>query len=246
MLKISVATVCINCEDTIEQTIKSVIGQTYKNIEYIIYDGVSEDNTLSIARRYENKKNVFVFSEPDNGLYDAMNKAALKATGDYIIYMNSGDVFADDDVVERMVPYLKECSEIVYGNVIRTKSVGDYLERYQGKHTPMFLALQGKMMSHQSIFTRCDVMRQYKFNLGYSITADYDFILRLLHDHRKMQYVDITVSKVENIEGISSREENLMQMRKQDDASLKKNFPVCYFLLLIPKGIYRWLHDRRY
>lgn len=238
-MKITVATVCYNCADTIELTMNSVLGQSYENIEYIIVDGASTDTTMSIVRRYENDNHITVVSEPDKGLYDAMNKAADLASGDYILYMNSGDVFASDDAVEKMVPYLLKNSPMVYGNVIRIKENGEYLETYSGKHREMVMALQGKMMSHQSIFTRTDIMRKYRFNLEYSITADYDFVLRLMHDHQQMQYADVTVSKVENIEGISSKTDNLDKMRKQDDMSLKQNFPLWYWIIYIPKGIVR-------
>lgn len=238
-MKITVATVCYNSANTIEETMKSVLGQTYKNVEYIIVDGASTDNTLKIVKEYETKHYISVISEPDKGLYDAMNKAADMATGKYILYMNSGDLFADDMAIEKMVPYLKEGHELVYGNVIRCKEDGEHLETYHGRNVPLKLALQGKMMCHQSIFTRTDIMRKYRFDLNFSITADYDFILRMLHDKRAFKYVDVTVSKVDSIEGISSLVQNMDKMRKQDDISLKNNFPVLYGLVAPPKEVIR-------
>ncbi len=239
MLKISVATVCYNCKDTIEKTIISVLMQTYREIEYIIVDGASTDGTLDIVDKYIEDDRIVLISEPDEGLYDAMNKAADKATGDYIIYMNSGDIFADDDVLDNIKNYLDGKNELVYGNTVRLKPNGKILEKYGNRYTPMFLLLQGRMMCHQSIFTRCDIMKQYRFNTDHSITADYDFLMRMVHDKRTLQYADVTISVVDNIEGISSTISNMDEMRKQDDKSLKENFPTWYYALMIPKGLIR-------
>ena len=94
-MKVSIITISYNAEKTLEQTIKSVINQTYKNIEYIIIDGGSTDNTLNIINNNEAKITKWI-SEPDKGLYDAMNKGAELAQGDYLIFMNAGDTFVDE------------------------------------------------------------------------------------------------------------------------------------------------------
>ena len=244
MIKVTVATVCYNCADTIEKTVKSVLDQTYSDIEFLIIDGASNDGTIDIIKRYEDDKRVIVISEPDDGLYDAMNKAVLLANGEYIIYMNSGDVFADNNVISDIAVSLDGISELVYGNVIRIKPHGRILEKYGNRFTPLFLLLQGRMMCHQSIFTRCDIMKEYKFNTEYSITADYDFLMRMVRDKRKLKYVDVDVSIVDNIDGISSDVLNMEEMRRQDDMSLKSCFPLWYYLIKIPKGIVRIAHRR--
>ncbi len=239
MKKISVVTVCYNCEDTIEKTILSAIKQTYSTIEYIIIDGASSDGTVDIVKTYSKDERIIFISEPDDGLYDAMNKAIDMASGDYIIFMNSGDIFASETVLSDIVEFLDGKNELVYGNVIRMKHGGRILEKYGNRYTPMFLLLQGKMICHQSIFTRCDLMKEYGFNTDFSITADYDFLTRAIHDRRKMQYVDITVSIVDNEEGISSSVTNMDIMRQQDDKSLKENFPMWYYAMVLPKGLIR-------
>lgn len=239
MLKISVATVCFNSAATIESTILSVINQTYNDIEYLIIDGKSSDETLSIVNSFADDNEIIVVSEPDKGLYDAMNKAADLASGDYILYMNSGDVFATNDVIEKVVPFLHDSIDMCYGNVFRIKEDGEHLEKYHGRHKELKLALQGKMMCHQSMFTKVEVMRKYRFNLEYSITADFDFVNRLLRDKKRIEYVDIAVSKVDNIEGISSSIENIDKMRYQDDLSIKRNFPIWYKLIWLPKKMFR-------
>lgn len=245
MKKISVVTVCYNCEDTIEKTILSVVKQTYSSIEYIIVDGLSSDRTVDVVRKHLKDKRIIFISEPDDGLYDAMNKAIDLASGDYIIFMNSGDIFASETVLSDIIEALDGKNELVYGNVIRLKHGGRVLEKYGNRYTPMFLLLQGRMICHQSIFTRCDIMKEYRFNTDFSITADYDFLTRVIQNKRKMKYVDITVSIVDNEEGISSTISNMDIMREQDDKSLKENFPMWYYAMVLPKGFIRGIRRIR-
>ena len=245
MKKISVVTVCYNCEDTIEKTILSVVKQTYSSIEYIIVDGLSSDRTVDVVRKHLKDKRIIFISEPDDGLYDAMNKAIDIASGDYIIFMNSGDIFASETVLSDIIEALDGNNELVYGNVIRLKHGGRVLEKYGNRYTPMFLLLQGRMICHQSIFTRCDIMKEYRFNTDFSITADYDFLTRVIQNKRKMKYVDITVSIVDNEEGISSTISNMDIMREQDDKSLKENFPMWYYAMVLPKGFIRGIRRIR-
>ena len=116
MLKISVVTVCYNAADSIEQTMLSVLGQSYPDIEYIVIDGGSTDGTVDIIKKYTDRLAYWV-SEPDKGIYDAMNKGIAAATGSYINFMNSGDSFYDNRVVEAVVPYLSSDMEaVIYGN----------------------------------------------------------------------------------------------------------------------------------
>ena len=245
MKKISVVTVCYNCEDTIEKTILSVVKQTYSSIEYFIVDGLSSDRTVDVVRKHLKDKRIIFISEPDDGLYDAMNKAIDIASGDYIIFMNSGDIFASETVLSDIIEALDGNNELVYGNVIRLKHGGRVLEKYGNRYTPMFLLLQGRMICHQSIFTRCDIMKEYRFNTDFSITADYDFLTRVIQNKRKMKYVDITVSIVDNEEGISSTISNMDIMREQDDKSLKENFPMWYYAMVLPKGFIRGIRRIR-
>ena len=116
MLKISVVTVCYNAAVSIEQTMLSVLGQSYPDIEYIVIDGGSTDGTVDIIKKYADRLAYWV-SEPDKGIYDAMNKGIAAATGSYINFMNSGDSFYDNRVVEAVVPYLSsDMKAVIYGN----------------------------------------------------------------------------------------------------------------------------------
>ena len=238
---ITIVTVCFNVEDTIEETMQSVMGQTYSDKEYLIIDGSSTDQTMNIIGKYSDCDYLRVVSEPDNGLYDAMNKSLCLAKGDYVIFLNSGDVFCDEKVLEDMASHLT--ADIVYGNVIRRKHTGDVVEKYPGKYKLFWLLLQGKMVSHQVLFTKTDIMQKYGFDESYKITADFNFLVRAVHDKCSQRYVDRNVSVMENREGISARPENINIMRAEDDRSLKDYFPFWYYVLKPVKYVARkWLY----
>jgi glycosyltransferase involved in cell wall biosynthesis len=236
MARISVITVCYNAQDTIEKTICSVIDQEDADFEYLIQDGGSKDNTLDIIDKY-NKYDINVESIKDYGLYDAMNKAVSRANGDYIIFLNSGDVFCDNKVLYNITKEL--LTDIVMGNVIRLTNEGKIKESYQGKHTVFNLLLSGRMPCHQVIFSKRKLLMETPFDLSYNICADFNFMVQCCKKKCSMHYADIDVSIVDCVEGISSQKENLEEMRRQDDRSLKENFPIWYYIIKIPKGIGR-------
>lgn len=118
-MKISVVTVCYNSVDTIEETMLSVLNQTYPDVEYIIIDGGSTDGTVDIIKKYAGRVAYWI-SEPDKGIYDAMNKGIAAATGDYINFMNSGDRFASTNVIENCFSNLRGTPIIIYGNWIES------------------------------------------------------------------------------------------------------------------------------
>lgn len=244
-MKITVVTVCLNAEKTIGYTVRSVLSQTCHEMEYLIIDGKSDDGTLDAINIYADDARVRIVSEKDNGLYSAMNKAVEMCTGEYIIFMNSGDAFCDERVLEDMLPHLQ--SDLVYGNAIKKKQKGDILEKYHGKHKIMCLLLMGRMMCHQALFTRTEVMKKYRFDERIKICADYDFVMRAKKNKCSMKYVDRTVCIIDNVEGISSQLDNFNLMRKEDDRSLKENFAFYYYVVKIPKGIVRFfrrIHEK--
>lgn len=236
-MKITIVTVCYNAEKTIEKTIESVISQDYKDFEYLIVDGKSKDRTVEIISQYQHIPNVSVISETDSGLYDAMNKSTRIANGDYILFLNSGDFFCDDRVLSDIAGELN--ADIVYGNVIRQKEHGDVLEKYPGKYRVMWLLLQGKMISHQVMFTRTEIMKKYGFDESFKITADYNFLIKAKKDRCSMHYVNRNISVVDNIGGISSQSSNMRCMREEDDRSLKEYFPFWYYILKPVKHVAR-------
>lgn len=237
-MKFTVVTVCFNAADTIEKTIKSVLNQTHNDIEYIIKDGASRDETMDVVNSYVDDKRIIAVSSPDNGLYNAMNEAIDMASGEYIIFMNAGDCFASTTVLAD-VANMASNAEFIYGNVIRKKPNSDELEKYGGRKRLLKLLFMGRMVSHQSMIVRTDVMKKYHFDESFKITADYNLYAKLLKNKHSMQHIDTVVSVVENIEGISSQSTNLSVMRAEDDRTLKEYYPVFYYLLKPIKGIKR-------
>lgn len=194
-LKISIITVCLNSSNTIEDTIKSVISQTYDNIEYIVQDGQSTDNTLSIVCKYEQIK---LYSEKDSGIYDAMNRAKNKATGDFLLYLGADDLLYSKDVIGKLVSSISSDNEVYYGNVLRTKKQ----KKFDGEFTKWKWGYQN--ICHQSIFYPRSIYKSKDYDMSYKLVADWVYNLQLLADRVNFKYVDIIVSKYNDIDGISS------------------------------------------
>jgi len=251
-IRISVVTVCYNAADTITGTIESVLRQTYEELEYCIIDGLSTDGTQEIIRQYEKSGKIKTVFEADSGLYNAMNKGIDLCSGEYVLFLNSGDLFADDRAIENAVRQMcgdkggkktaadhEKLPGIFYGNVIRAYKTECVTETYYGKNKVFWLLMMGKMPCHQSIFTSRSVLKEYRFDEAYRICADFDFMVRCLRSGVTMQYIDIDISIVDCVTGISSQSRNLDQMRTEDDKSLKKNYPLCYALMRPVKTVIR-------
>ena len=202
--KITVATVCFNAAETIDKTIQSVLNQDYSDFEYIIIDGRSTDSTLEIVESYNIKfkeKNIEyrIISEKDNGIFDAMNKAANMADGEWIIYMNADDSFYNDKVLSNISVFLMNDVDIVYGNTNRIKCGKEEF----GKAKPINVIYKGMPFCHQSCLTRTELVRKYKFDLKYRV-ADYNLFLCLALDNKTFKQTDITIANY-SVEGYSNK-----------------------------------------
>ncbi|HPF83209.1 MAG TPA: glycosyltransferase [Bacilli bacterium] len=197
-MKVSIITVCYNSSKTIEDTIKSVYNQTYKDIEYILVDGKSKDNTVSIIKKYEKKfNNLKYVSEKDNGLYDAMNKGISMATGDIIGILNSDDILANDYVIEKIVDCFKyKNCDGVYGNLVfmePTKMETPVRNFISHKYSKIL----GWHPAHPTLYLKKEVYDKVgKFSLDYRIAADYDFMLRLINNNIKLNYFNNYIVKM--------------------------------------------------
>lgn len=194
-MKISVITVCYNAEKVIEQTIQSVINQSYADIEYIIVDGASTDATEKIIRRYTDDIRVRYISEPDNGIYDAMNKGIRLATGDYLEFLNAGDVFVNNDVIKSVVQKIEDNpADVMYGNIIyeypdKTTSV-----RVYGQFcSSLFYYLLGDCINHQAIFAKRECFKEHIFNTKYRICADREWMIRVKKDGKKFKTLNFII-----------------------------------------------------
>ena len=196
-IKYTVVTVTYNCITTIERTIKSVIAQTYDNLEYIIIDGQSEDGTVDIISKYQEFLSFFV-SEPDSGIYDAMNKAIAHATGDYLIFMNGDDYFYGTDVFQRISGYCTG-ENIVIGQEYFGSRVSEIPDMSDGR-SPFY----GIFYPHQATFSPIKAYREIGvFDLDYKISADFEWMCRAIDTGIKVDWVPEIVS-VYTIGGVSA------------------------------------------
>lgn len=181
---ISVITVTFNCESTIEETMQSVLSQTYTQIEYIIIDGKSTDSTMDIVSRY-NEHLAFCISEPDKGIFDAMNKGIDHAKGHWIIFMNAGDKFVSDTVIADVFRLpIQENTGFIFGGIQTLQ--GD-LKLKPFVYSKKRYASMG--ICHQSIFVRTDLARNIRFDLRYKYAADYNMVRKIFT--QGYGYVDV-------------------------------------------------------
>jgi glycosyltransferase involved in cell wall biosynthesis len=187
MKTLTVVTVTYNADKDLERTIQSVIAQTYfSHIEYIIIDGNSKDATVEIIKKYESYLSHWV-SEPDKGIYDAMNKGIGIAKSEWINFMNAGDIFTTNTTVadilgEDIAPF-----DIVYGNYVVV-----YQTFKSNIYTPKDLSAfySGMPVNHQSIFMKTEVARLHLYDLAYKIACDYEQLLYFYSSGKKFHHVD--------------------------------------------------------
>lgn len=195
-IKITVVTVSYNSADDIRKTILSVINQTYPYIEYIIIDGRSSDDTLEIIGEYKNKISRLV-SEPDNGIYDAMNKGIDLSSGDYIIFMNCGDVFASEKVISDMAEKIEDGDAVIYGNVVRHTLSMDYIDYPK----PLEFFSKGMPLDHQSVLARSNLLKENKFSLDYKIISDFVQLRQLYTEGYNFKYFNETIAIRDHTKG---------------------------------------------
>ncbi|MDY4614025.1 MAG: glycosyltransferase family 2 protein [Sodaliphilus sp.] len=214
-MKVTVVTAVLNDAGHIEQTILSVISQTNIEIEYIIVDGGSKDGTLELIGKYKDKISLLI-SEPDRGVYDAMNKGIKYSTGDFVYFLNSGDVLLNPSILSKIkLEELKERNAIIYGNVVVAYGNIEALE----KPRPFFnskMKFKGIGICHQSMFFPGELIRNEKYDLSYNIAADYDLAYRLWRKGTVFLYKDITIAKYDWGKGISSNPYKLLDVYREN------------------------------
>lgn len=197
-MKVSIITIAYNSAETIEDTIKSIITQDYSNIEYIIIDGGSTDKTLSIVDKFKDSITTII-SEPDKGIYDAMNKGVQNATGDIVGILNSDDIYANKKVVTHIVKAIGNKDSIYADLVYVDRANTDKITRYwkSGKYRKGIFK-KGWMPPHPTFFIRKSCYDQYgTYNLRLKSAADYELMLRMLHKHNiSVTYLQEVITKM--------------------------------------------------
>ena len=209
---VSVITVCYNSAEMLQRTIKSLRIQTYKEIEYIVIDGASKDNTLQVIKENQDIINLWI-SEPDNGLYFAMNKGLELANGDYVIFINAGDMFYSPETLEKVFANHQDDIDIYYGD---TMILAENLKELGSRRLtpPKQLTKNsfrwGMTVCHQSIFIKRSIAPKY--DTSYRITADYDWVLSSIENAKKIVNTKQYISKFLS-GGLSSK--HIMKANKE-------------------------------
>lgn len=213
MTKFSIITITYNAETFLPRTVESVLSQHYRDIEHIIIDGASTDSTISVAQDYmqrsyaaQNGHEVRIVSEPDNGLYDAMNKGLRQASGDYICFLNAGDFFPNANVLDTIVSRSltgksrQQLPAVIYGDTDIVDNDGNFL-RHRRLAPPRNLTWRsfrkGMLVCHQAFYARLDIARTVPYDTRYRYSADVDWCIRVMKEAERMgaglAYVDSVV-----------------------------------------------------
>ena len=216
----SIITVTYNAGKVLEDTILSVISQTYRNVEYIIVDGSSKDNTLKIIGKYPKHVSKMV-SKPDKGLYDAMNKGIRMATGDYLCFLNAGDKFHEKETLQKIAETLKDkdLPDVIYGETAIVDEDGNFLHMRR-LSTPERLNWksfkQGMLVCHQAFLAKRELALKYPYDMQYRFSADFDWCIRIMKEAKCLHNTRLTLIDYLN-EGMTTRNHK---------ASLKERFHI--------------------
>ena len=216
----SIITVTYNAGKVLEDTIQSVISQTYRNVEYIIVDGNSKDNTQEIIGKYSKHISKMV-SEPDKGLYDAMNKGIRMATGDYLCFLNAGDKFHEKETLQQIAETLKDkdLPDVIYGETAIVDEDGNFLH-LRRLSTPERLNWksfkQGMLVCHQAFLAKRELALKYPYDMQYRFSADFDWCIRIMKEANCLHNTRLTLIDYLN-EGMTTRNHK---------ASLKERFRI--------------------
>jgi glycosyltransferase involved in cell wall biosynthesis len=203
MKKVSIITINLNNFSGLKKTLLSIINQTFIDFELIIIDGGSNDESLELIKAHEQNITFWV-SEPDKGIYDAQNKGIGKATGDYCIFMNSGDAFYDKDVLEKVFS-VERTSDVIFGNLLRVEKGIKELIIFPKVMTYMFFHKVG--LCPQATFVKTSLHKANPFNCNFKIFADRDFYMKLLMENKIFEYINYTIC-IYDADGYSNLPEN--------------------------------------
>jgi glycosyltransferase involved in cell wall biosynthesis len=253
MIRFSVVTITYNAEKVLQRTLDSVCNQTYQGVEHLIVDGASKDHTLTMAEQYKeqsdtsgNGHKVIIQSEPDHGIYDAMNKGLTQASGDYVIFLNAGDFFPHSNTLERIVHQCRlnefpkdELPGVLYGNTDIVDGEGKFLHprRLQPPEQLTWKSFRhGMLVCHQAFYARTDIAKNTQYDTRYRFSADVDWCIRIMRESERM---GLTLCNT-NMVVANYTEEGATTMNHQ--ASLKERFDVMrrHYGLISTLAMHAW------
>ena len=223
-------TIACNEENNIAETVQSVLKQDYQNLEYLIIDGNSSDSTVEIAKGLvkESGRDVTIYSEPDFGIYNAMNRGIARASGDYIIFMNAGDSFWNSKVLTAVEKRIRRNGKVIYyGKACLVKNgrrLG-FRDAAASGRTVFDMLMKGRMPVHQGIVAPTDTLRANYFNEKYKIRADYDWLIKSYKDGVKFVNLDMVVCNYD-YSGLSVKTIEDHTFKAETNLNRKKKYPV--------------------
>lgn len=237
-MKITIVTTTYNSASTLRDTMESVLAQTHKDIEYWVIDGGSEDDTLGLIKEYEPRFDGRMkwISEPDNGLYDALNKGISRATGDVVGILNSDDFYTSPTVLEQVAAGFSDGVDAVYGDIhfVRPSDLGKCVRYYSSKLFRPWALRFGFMPAHPSFYVRREVYERCGgYALDYKLAADYDMMVRLLYKEKiRCKYLPVDMVTMRT-GGMSTKNvRNRLLLTKEDVKACRRyglysNFLMC-------------------
>lgn len=248
---ISVITLSHNCREELKKTVSSVLSQADVSFEYIIVDGLSSDGTIEFLQTLSSSSrvNLKVICEKDKGVYDAMNKAVLSASGLYSIFLNSGDYFTSADVLSNLLPHLSKNADVLYGDTVMRYDGGSYLNRSK---TP---SIDNPMpFIHQSALVKTELMSKFPFDDKLRILADHKLFYTLFNLGYSFCYVPITISSYNAQHGLSAENpyQQFVEHAIIHGEDKLRSWPIRKLYYVIRFGLHmrlrrvlpKWLEDR--
>jgi glycosyltransferase len=241
-LKLSIITATYNSAKTIESSIKSVLEQDYPEIEHLIIDGASSDKTIEIVKSYQkDNPNIVHYSEPDKGIYDALNKGVSLATGDVIGFLHSDDFFHDEYTLSKVMKTLQNSNaDGVFGDLqyVNAEETTKVIRYWKSRPFHSQLLQRGWMPAHPTLFLKKEVYQKHgNFDLAFRIAADYDFMLRILKDKNlTFEYHPEVITHM-RVGGASNALGNIKQKMKEDLKALRNNGIPAPYLTLLRKNL---------
>lgn len=233
---VTVITVVLNAKRVVEKTIKNVLEQDYPNLEYIIVDGGSQDGTQSVIQKYSYGIHKYV-SEPDKGIYDAMNKASNLASGTWVLYMNAGDQFYAPDSLSQLSNALSTDADVIFAGVVEILVDGYETRIFHEMPRPVENIWYQMPTSHQSTIVRTAVQQYYQFDACYRWCADHDMIARMYRDGKKFLSQNVLLSVFDCSSNNAHRDPQLY---------IRERWQLSVGLVPWPRRIlrygYEWLH----
>lgn len=240
-MKVSIITVTYNSEQYLEDCITSVINQSYKNVEYIIIDGKSTDNTVAIIKKYENKIHKWI-SETDKGMYDAINKGMAMSTGDIIGILNSDDIFVNNEVLSEITKVFSENNvDSVFGDLeyVAPDNTNKIYRIWKGKSYKRSLFLKGWMPAHPTFYFKRELFEKYGgYENHFYTAADYELMARYLYKyHATSYYLPKLFVKMRRGGQSNSNLRTRFRANRRDFLAMKKNKIPFAFLVSILKPL---------